>query len=62
MSTNEESLLTRVANRDRKIGHLEDKVGDLTESRSRRHEVVSVWSMRCCGVCEGVECVRFVSV
>ncbi len=43
MSTTEESLLSKVANRDRKIGHLEEKLAELVDGKSQRSETVSVW-------------------
>ena len=56
-STMEESLQTKIANRDRKIGHLEDKISDLYESRARRVDAVSVCVCVCVCVrvceCEG---------
>ncbi len=44
VSTTEESLLSKVANRDRKIGHLEEKLAELVDGKSQRSETVSVWA------------------
>ena len=37
----EETLLSRVAGKDKKITHLEEKIGDLKEVRTKRADVVS---------------------
>ena len=37
----EDTLLTRVAGKDKKIAHLEDKIVDLKENRQRKSEIVS---------------------
>ena len=47
----EETLQTRVAGKDKKIAHLEDKVVDLKESRQRRSEIVSTDRTACTCTC-----------
>ena len=58
VSTTEESLLSKVANRDRKIGHLEEKLAELADGRGRRSETVSV----CLGGVRVGVCVRYIYV
>ena len=40
----EETMQTRVAGKDKRIAHLEEKLSELKESKQRRAEAVSVYS------------------